>query len=66
MHAAAIVEKQGFVVAPPCTDDMEVEAACADDLLGGDIEQCHTIIADNQQLATVMDVLQTEGSADLL
>ena len=66
MHATAIVEKQRFIVAPTNTDDTEIEATRADDFLGGQIEQTDTMLADDQELTTIVDVLQTEGTIDIL
>ena len=60
MHTTTVVEEQRFVVTSPCTGDMEVETTRSDHLFGGEVKQGDAVLADDQQLAPVIHVLQTE------
>ena len=59
------IKKQGLVITPAGTGDLEAKAARGHDLLGSDIEQGDAILADDQQRFAVVQRLQAEGLIDV-
>ena len=65
VHPSTIVEQQRFIVTPSCIGDTVVQATCADNLVGGNVEKDYTVFTHNQQLAAVIHILQVEGSINI-
>jgi hypothetical protein len=66
VHAATIVEEQGLVVTSTTIDNAVWQGACAQNPVGSHVEKRHVVLADDEQLASIIHALQSEWFVNIL